>query len=277
MADVAERTAALPSARHLPGDAAGLLLWARGLTRIAQGQAADGAPLLRALVEDARARDDPWLLGHGLTGLAMTQELGTDEVAGLLAEAVAALRRSGDAWSVAFALVPLGDAALVGGDLTAATRAHAEALALAEQLGDDHLTATVLDQLGFDGLLAGDLDGVRERLRTSAGLHRRLHDQEGTAYCLDGLAGLALATGRPAVAARAAGAAEAARAALGLAVWPLVRSLGDQLDAAIRAALDEQADARERAAGAAAGPWTTLDDVLAELDAEPAGPGGPAG
>ena len=67
---------------------------------------------------------------------------------GLLADAVAALRRSGDTWSVAFALVPHGDAALLAGDVAAAVRAHEEALDLARALGDDHLIATLLDQLG---------------------------------------------------------------------------------------------------------------------------------
>ena len=71
--------------------------------------------------------------------------------------------------------------------------------------------------------------------------------------------------GRPEAAARAAGAAADARAGIGLAVWPLVQSFADQLDAALRAALGEEADVRERAAGAAAGPWVTLDAALAEL------------
>ncbi|WP_369139425.1 ATP-binding protein [Modestobacter versicolor] len=271
MAEIADRTADLPSARALPPDAAALLLWARGLTRIAQGRVAEGAPLLTALVDDARGRDDHWLLGHGLTGLAMTRPAADPELAGLLEEGVAALRRSGDAWSVAYALVPRGDVALVGGDLATATRLHTEALGLAGQIGDEHLTATVLDQLAFDDLLAGELDAAHARLTTAAGLHRRLHDQEGTAYCLDGLSALALASGRPVVAARAAGAAAAARAALGLVVWPLLQSLGDQLDAALRDALGEEADVRERAAGAAAGPWVTLDAVLADL-AHPVAP-----
>lgn len=269
MAEIADRTAALPSAAALPPDAAALLLWARGLTRIAQGRGADGAPLLVRLVDDARARDDPWLLGHGLTGLAMTRGIDAPDLAELLAEGVAALRRSGDAWSVAYALVPMGDVALVRGDLPTAAGVHGEALALAEGLGDDHLTATALDQLAFDAILAGELDLARERLTRAAALHRRLHDQEGTAYCLDGLAGLALASGRPDAAARAAGAAETARAGIGLAVWPLVQALGDQLDGAIRAALGPETDARERAVGAAAGPWAVLDTALAELTSVP--------
>ena len=73
MADIADATAALPSAAALPPDAAGLLLWARGTMRIALGRTAEAAPLLADVVADGRARDDPWLLGHGLVGLAMTR------------------------------------------------------------------------------------------------------------------------------------------------------------------------------------------------------------
>jgi hypothetical protein len=96
----------------------------------------------------------------------------------------------------------------------------------------------------------------------AAGLHRRIRDQEGLAYTLDGFAALALYRGDPHAAARAAGAAAAARAALGVAVWPLLRSLADQLSAAIRAALGDEEDRRERSAGAALGPWSALDAAL---------------
>jgi hypothetical protein len=50
------------------------------------------------------------------------------------------------------------------------------------------------------------------------------------------------------------GAAEAARAALGIAAWPLLRAQVDRLDAAIGATLGEDDEPREGAVGAAAGP-----------------------
>jgi hypothetical protein len=125
--------------------------------------------------------------------------------------------------------------------------------------------AILLDQLGLDALLAGDLAGSRERLVEAAGLHREIRDLEGLAYCLDLLAGLALDLGLPQSAARLAGAAEAARAELGVVVWPLLQSLADQLAHALRGALGEEADRRERSTGAAAGPWTTLEEGLAAV------------
>ncbi|MGY1603656.1 ATP-binding protein [Geodermatophilus sp. SYSU D00815] len=267
LAEIAEQTAALPSAGLLPPGERARLHWARGLARIAGGRGEEAAPLLAAVVADARERRDPWLLGHGLVGVAGTRAPEDPRLPELLAEAVDALRRSGDGWSVAYALVPLGEAALQAGDLPAAGRAHEEALALARATGDEHLVATVLDHLGADAVLAGDLVRARERLFTAAELHRQVRDQEGLANCLDGLAGLVLALGLPRAAARLAGAADAARAAIGVTMWPLRRSRVDRLAAAIRLALGEDDEPRERAAGAAAGPWAALDAGLAAVEA----------
>ena len=142
MAEFAERTAALPSAAQLPPDLAGLLRWARGATRVVRGSLEEAAPFVEAVVADARARDDAWLLGHGLVMSGMTRPPEDPQQPALLAEAVESLRRSGDDWSVAYA-------------------------------GDEHLMATLLDQLGLDALLAHDLAGAQERLVESARLHRR--------------------------------------------------------------------------------------------------------
>jgi tetratricopeptide (TPR) repeat protein len=237
--------------------------------RIALGRDEEAAPLLAAVVEDARRRDDPWLLGHGLVGLAMTRTAEDPDLPGLLAEAVDALRRSGDVWSVAFALVPHGDAALLTGNVPAAVRAHEEALGLARGLVDEHLTATLLDQLGLDALLAGDASAARERLAEAASLHRAQRDREGLAYCLDGLAGLALLSGDARTAARLSGAADAVRTALGIAVWPMLRPLVTQLTDGIRAVLGDADDRAERTAGAADDPWIVLDAGIAAVSGLP--------
>jgi predicted ATPase len=263
MAAVAEETARLPSAATLPPESAALLLWARGTMRIALGQEEAAAPLLADVVEDARRREDPRLLGLGLVGLAMTRTAEDPTLPALYEEAVQALRRSGDTWSVAFALVPHGDVALLAGDVPAAVRAHEEALRLARDLSDDHLTGTLLDQLGLDALMAGDAATARTHLAEAAALHRAGHDREGLAYCLDGLAGLALLTGDARAAARLCGAAGAMRAALGVAVWPMLRPLVAQLGEGIRAALGDAEDRAARAEGAAADPWSLLDESLA--------------
>ena len=262
MAAVAEETARLPSAAGLPQESAALLRWARGSMRIALGQEEAAAPLLTAVVEDARRRDDSWLLGLGLVGVGMTRTAEDPDLPALFEEAVQALRRSGDNWSVAFALVPHGNAALLAGDVPAARRAHEEALGLARELGDDHLTATLLDQLGFDALMAGDPTTARTHLAAAATLHRAGQDREGLAYCLDGLAGLALLTGDARSAARLSGAADGVRTALGMAVWPMLRPIMAQLAEGIRAVLGDADNRAARAEGAATDPWEVLDDAL---------------
>jgi len=148
-------------------------------------------------------------------------------------------------------------------------QAREEALALARGIGDDHLVATLLDQLGLDALMSGDTASARRRLGEAAGLHRAIGDQEGLANCLDGLAGLALLQADARTAARLSGAADALRTKLGVAVWPLLQSLVTVLADGIRAALGDDEDRRERAAGAALDPWDALHDGL-EAVGEPA-------
>jgi len=267
MGEIADRTARLPSAAALDPGQAGRLLWARGALRVVQGRPKEALPLFEQAVKDAREIDDPYVLGHGLVGLAMTRPPDDAELPDLLDEAVAALRRSGDTWSIAYALVPLGDVRLLAGDLTGAVAIHEEALDLVRSIGDEHLMATLLGQLGFDALLAGDVAAARTRLVEAAALHRQVRDLEGLAYCLDGLAGLALALGDAAAGSRLAGAAEAARRTIGVTIWPLLQGLADQLDGALRLTLGEEQDRRERSAGAAAGPWAALDEGLAVVTA----------
>ncbi|SNS19404.1 Predicted ATPase [Geodermatophilus pulveris] len=265
MAELAERTAALPSAASLPADLAGRLLWARGAMRVTTGSPAAATPLLERVVADARARDDPWLLGHGLAALAVTMPPGGPAVVAALDEALAALRRSGDTWSVVLSATVRGSVALAAGDPVTAARVHGEALELARSIGDDQLTALLSDHLALGALLAGDLAAARSRLAEAVDLHRRVRDQEGAAACLDVLAGLAAVLGRPAAAARLAGAADAARAALGVARWPTHQPLADRLADGLRATLGPDAEQRERAAGAALGPWAALEEGLAAV------------
>ncbi|MGY1700377.1 ATP-binding protein [Geodermatophilus sp. SYSU D00766] len=263
MAGLAEQTAALPSAAALPPDLAGRLTWSRAAMRIALGSPDTAAPLVDGVVEDARARDDAWLLGHALGARAMTLPPGDPRVVPLLDEGLDHLRRSGDGWSVAFSAMLRGAVALAGGDLPAAERVATEALGLARAAADDQLAALLTDTLALAALMGGDLARARARLDEAAALHRRTRDLEGLASCLEVLAGLALAQGRTAAAARLVGAAEAARAGLGVARWTPHQALADRLREALRGVLGPDEEARERAAGAALGPWATLDAELA--------------
>ncbi|SFN82077.1 Predicted ATPase [Geodermatophilus obscurus] len=271
MAELAEATAALPSAATLPPDLAGRLAWARAALRIALGSPGTAAGLVDGLVDGARSRGDAWLAGHGLSALAMTLPPADARVGPMLDEALEELRRSGDGWSVAFSGMLRAGVALAGGDLAAAERVAGEARGLAAAAADDQLAALLSDTLAQAALMAGDLPRARARLDEAVALHRRTRDLEGAAACLEVLAALTLALGRQEAAARLAGAAEAARAGLGVARWSPHQALADRLRAALRAALGDDAEARERAAGAALGPWAALDAALEEeRDGEPA-------
>ena len=264
MAGIADATAELPSAAALPPASAGLLRWARGTMRIALGRTAEAAPLLADVVADATARDDPWLLGHGLVGLAMTRPPEDPELPGMFTEAVAALRRSGDVWSVAFALVPHGDVALLSGDLAGG---RPRARGGAGPRPGARRRPPHRDPPRPAGARRPARRGRRRPPVTGSPVPPRctapLGDQEGLAYCLDGLAGLALLTGDARTAARLSGAADAVRTSIGVAVWPLLQSLVAQLADGVRAALGEAEERRERAAGAATDPWEALEAGLA--------------
>ncbi|HST67514.1 MAG TPA: DUF4062 domain-containing protein [Mycobacteriales bacterium] len=251
MRELADQAAALPSAAALPADAAALLLWARGMLRIAVGDTAGAAPFLARLRDSAGALGDRRLRAHALAGLGLAAVApGTAEDTGPLDQAVATFRELADDWGLAFALSARGQLALLAGDAAAATRLHTEGLAAAERIGSDHLRAQLLDLLGADAAGGGDLAGAWSRFAEAAGVHAALLDQEGSAYCLDGFAALALVGGDPELAAEIQGAAGHAREVVGVAVWPGMRPLADAMTAAVDGALGAGA-AAARARGAA--------------------------
>ena len=273
MLDLAEQTADLPSVDRLAPDAVALLLWCRGVIRIALGRVAEAQPFLQRLVGEARALQDDWLLAHGLTGLALTlpYETAAADMRGMLHEALDIFRRLGDEWGVAFVLSPLGQVAVRDGDPAAASDLHRQALTIADRIDDDQLRGQALTLLALDAMLGADVAGARRWLVDAAALHRRLQDREGLAYCLDAFAAVALATGAPVAAARLVGAATGIRTAIGAAVWPLMAPFTDALYDGVRAAVGTDADRRERAAGAALRPSDALDYAMASTADPPPG------
>ncbi len=272
MLALAEQTAALPSAERLPPDAAALLLWCRGVLRSTVGSLAEAGPFLRRLVPAARELGDERLLALSLAslGLAQVEDQPVGAAREPLEEAVATFRRLDDAWGLSFALLPLGLTVLRTGDLVRAAALHRESLQQAERIDNNHLRAQALTQLGLDALMAGDVPAARSWYAAAAAVHRRLLDQEGLANCLDGLSGVAVGLGRPAVAARLHGAAARIRQVVGVAVWPLLRPLAEQLVMALRAALGEEAYRAEREVGAAMRPADAVSYALDATAPEPA-------
>jgi predicted ATPase len=243
MLTLADRVAALPSASTLPPQEAALLLWTRGTIRVALGRAAEAVPLLEELVPAARATGQDRLVAQALFSLAQTKPAPEgdqpQELRDLLEESVRLFRAAGDDWGVALALIPLGDLALLAGDLPGARGMHEEVLRNATAIGDDQMTAQAHNQLALDALLASDLATARTELGRAAAVHRTLHDREGTAYTLEGFAALALTTQQPELAARLLGAADQARRLVGVVVWPFVRPLRERLETFVRASTPE--------------------------------------
>ena len=251
MRELADEAAALPSAAGLPPDAEALLLWARGMLRIAVGDVAVARPYLGQLRDATGELGDRRLRAHALTGLGLAEAApGTRADLDQLDEAVATFRELGDDWGLAFALSARGQLALLAGDAATATRLHTDALAAADRINSGHLRAQVLDLLGADAAASGDLAGAWARFADAARVHGELMDQEGSAYCLDGFAGLALARGDAALAAELQGAARHARELVGVAVWPGMRPLADALAGAVDAMLGPAVAAEARARGA---------------------------
>jgi predicted ATPase len=254
MRTVAEQAAALPSATRLPPDASALLLWARGMFRISSGQLDEAEPLLASLLARTDPAAPPRLRAFALAGLGLTRVgAPVEERRSLLAESVATLRALGDAWGLAFSLSVSGQLALQSGDVGTASAMHREALEVARATNQDHLQAQLLDLLGLDALTQGDLAGARRTFVDAADLHRRLADAEGSANCLDGLAALALALGRPDVAARLLGASAHARELAGVTIWPGLQPLAAALAQGVEAALGADAVRQGRAWGESLG------------------------
>jgi tetratricopeptide (TPR) repeat protein len=271
MLDVAERVAALPSAARLPPAESALLLWTRGTIRVALGRSAEAVPLLDSLVPAARATGQGRLLAQALFSLAMVAPPPGDSGAGsseqvhdMLEESVRRFREAGDEWGVALALIPLGDVALLRGNVASARAMHEEVLASARAIDDDHMTAQAHDQLALDAMLASDLPAARSHLQEAARLHRGLHDREGIAYCLEGFAGIALATRRPELAARLLGAADRARRLVGVAVWPFMRPLHERFEGLVRAAAGDEGFEAAFAEGSTLDPESALALAVGE-------------
>jgi tetratricopeptide (TPR) repeat protein len=226
--------------------------------------------LLRRVLDATNTTADPRLHAHALAGLGIASAItNVSEAKKLLDDALDAFRAVDDRWGLAYALSARGQLAVLGGDPVAATKLHREALTAANDIANDHLRAQLLDQLGLDAMTSGDVTSARDYFGQAADVHSQLLDQEGSSYCLDGLATVALAQGRPDIAARLLGASAHARDLVGVAVWPALKPLEDGLQSAVAAALGEADFAQATALGAQMRLNEALAYALAATSPEP--------
>ncbi|MDT7744242.1 MAG: hypothetical protein QOE59_3320 [Actinomycetota bacterium] len=249
--ELAEKASLLPSAGTMAPYASALLSGARGMAMVMVGRTTEAEPVLRETVTTAAALGNDRLQAYALLGLAgAVVQRGVDDACDRLDEAAALFHIIGDLWGLALTLSTRGQLALAAGETTRACCLHLDALAAAETIDNDHLRAQILDMLGLDAVAVDDLTGARHHHTEAAALHTRLLDYEGSAYGLSGLAGLALALGRPEASARLIGASARARQVVGVTRWPGMASMEDQRSAATAAALDPATYARAHAEGA---------------------------
>lgn len=241
-----------------------LQLHAAASTRAITGDSEAAIPLLQELVELQRARGDE----HGLAVAqweycSISQVESVVELRAILTEAAATLRRLGDRWVAAAVLSLLGTLALLDGDPIEAERLGQEALEQARAIDSESAIGLVLGQLGYSALARGDVGLARARFADSAHAYLRIKDREGLTYTLDGLAAVAFAQGRPELAAKAVGAADATRKLIGVEVYPLMqRTVRAPLMSAVQAALGNPAFEASRSAGTETEPDEAIEELL---------------
>jgi predicted ATPase/class 3 adenylate cyclase len=183
-------------------------------------------------------------------------------------ESLAVFREIGDRWSAATLLNNLGDIVREGGDFAAAKQLLAESLDMRRQLGDLGGIAFSLNSLGDVLLDEGDHTAARPLLAESLALNRDLGDRAAMAYLLEDFASLFAAGGQAEAALRLAGAATAAREAIGAQLSPGERARFDTLQAPARDALSEAGAAAAREEGRALTIEEAVELVLAPPGAE---------
>jgi hypothetical protein len=158
----------------------------------------------------------------------------------------------GSVEGLAYAAILRADLALVVGDLESAEQQLRVTQDLFDARGEEDLLGPVLSVAGLVLLARGDVRGGRRAVLEGAAANRRGGHPTGIAYSLEGLAAMALADGRPAVAARALAAASAARRDVASPLWPVLTPLVDDLTARAR-------DWSEKQAGSAVADGTASD------------------
>jgi tetratricopeptide (TPR) repeat protein len=235
----------------------------------------EGASVPRLLGEAAPLLpDDPdFELDRALAtipGIQVAARRGLQDGAREADEALARFTALGLEAGQALMHVVRGDLALAAGDADRATRHYRSAVSLSEELGEDGMLGRALTQLGASLLSQGELADGRRTLLEGAHVSRRSGRPTPMAFALEGLAALALAEDRPALAVRTLAVAAAARSSQALPLQPPVLRLVEELDSRARVLLGDAAVARERAEARSWSLSEALDRALEEL-AEPVG------
>ena len=154
-----------------------------------------------------------------------------------LTEAETLLRAADDRWTLGFCPGTRGVLSYIIGDFETASALESEAFALGVESGNDVLAVQAAVFLVMVTLAAGDTDGARYLAGRTLTYVERYPYWEATAYAYEAIANLAAADGAVEAAARLIGAADTLRSTISSSVWPLVRSMRDQIVGRVREAI----------------------------------------
>jgi predicted ATPase/DNA-binding CsgD family transcriptional regulator len=176
----------------------------------------------------------------------------------LLEEGLTVFREVGDKANVASNLNHRGRLALQQGDLVTARSLVEESLALFRELGDQCNIAFTIPLLAQVVTRQGDDSAAHTLYQEGLALARTWNYPSAIASCLEGLAGMGAARGEPLWATRLWGTAEALREVIGEPIPAVERADYEQVVAAARSHLGEQAFAAAWAQGRSITPEQAL-------------------
>jgi tetratricopeptide (TPR) repeat protein len=237
------------------GDRSGLAdaLTSLGAARYWQGEYVQATMFLEeglALYRDLGNRQQLPEALHSL-GMVLLSQGDYQRAALLMEESVQVYQALGDMTGYMYALSRLGGVVRAQGSLERAIALQEESLAVARQLGDTLGIAQNLQNLGRLAYLQGDLERARALYEEGLALPWDKRNLWGVAFYLEGVAGVTVARGHAAQAARLLGAAEALREAAHAPQQAYERDFYELVVARLRATLDHQTYAARWAAGRA--------------------------
>ncbi|WP_216870354.1 adenylate/guanylate cyclase domain-containing protein [Modestobacter excelsi] len=262
----------LSRATGAPEDLRGRLLVLRALLAGLLGHETEVRPFLdegrRFLPDDPEHAYDQGIAAYAGVFAAMADGC-VDEASRSVEEAARRWAAIGRESGVGFTVLLRAHLAVLRGDLAAAEQHYGEAVEIAGRLGDEALLGQALSLWGLVLLTRGDLTGGRRAVLDAAAANRGSGQPSRVAASLEGLAALALADGRPAVAARALAAADQARRRVATMLFPAVAPLVEDLGARAREQLGEPAHAAASEEGRRWPLLEALDRTLAEAGRPP--------
>jgi non-specific serine/threonine protein kinase len=245
-----------------------------GWLAIDQGDYTQADRLLGESIGISQAEPD--LLGEGMAtvylGRSQLSRMRVAAAGPLIERAVTLLADSGDQAAVAFSLLYSGLLAQFSGRLEAACGLFARCAALSAGLGLEPLSARAKQTLGCALVDLGDLAAARAALGDGLPGSLAVGDRWMVPLGLAGFAGHAAKTGRPRLALKLSGAADAYQEANEFSMPAPIREMVDRWLSPVHRSLGPAA-ARLIAAGRRLGPEEAVSLALANEPEDAAGPG----